>query len=85
MTPPIAYPASYTLNPFAIPTTLTAAGIGLLGLAVLIRERRSPVNILFFVMTLTAGEWLWAFHGCIARRTRAWRYGGPRPPIWVCR
>lgn len=57
----ILNPASYEFSRFAIPTFGTAAAIFLLGLLVLLRERGSPVSLLFFLVTLTVGLWLFCF------------------------
>ncbi len=53
--------AHYSLNPYAIPTFLTAAAVFFLGVAVLVRGQGSTVSVLFFSVTLTIGLWLFAF------------------------
>ncbi len=54
-------PANYAFSPNAIPTLVTAAALLLLGLTVLIRERISPVSVLFFLMALSVSLWLFGF------------------------
>jgi PAS domain S-box-containing protein len=51
-------PAAYSPNPSAVPTAVAAASIMLLGLLVLVRERRSPISIAFFGVTLPVTIWL---------------------------
>lgn len=54
-------PASYVLNPNALPTFLTAVAVVWLGIDIVIRERQSRVSVHFFVLTLTMAIWLFAF------------------------
>jgi diguanylate cyclase (GGDEF)-like protein/PAS domain S-box-containing protein len=62
-------PFAYHLNPAAIPTALTAAGVLVLGLLVLIRERRSSVSLLFALVTLLVFVWLAGMVAMYSART----------------
>src|SRR4029077_13131310 len=53
--------ASYAFNPYAIPTLTTAVAIVALGFIVLVGERNSRVGLSFFIMTVTAGIWLFCY------------------------
>src|SRR5712692_875866 len=73
----ILNPVFYEFNPYAVPTFGTAAAIFLLGLLVLVRERGSLVSLLFFLVTLAAGLWLFGF---------SWMYCAVTPEValwWV--
>ena len=51
----------YIFNPLAIQTLLVALGMFYLGILALIREQGSKVSIVFFVLALSIGIWLFAF------------------------
>jgi PAS domain S-box-containing protein len=51
-------PAHYQLNLLTLQILLVGLGIIFLGIFALIRMRRSPVSVMFFLLTLTVGEWL---------------------------
>jgi hypothetical protein len=51
----------YQLNPYSAPPLFTCAILLCLGIAVLFRERGSPVSRAFFLMMATTGFWLFAF------------------------
>ncbi|MCG3176566.1 MAG: hypothetical protein MOGMAGMI_01524 [Candidatus Omnitrophica bacterium] len=51
----------YTANPHALPVFFTLAATLILGIYVLLRERHSAVSVAFFLMTLPAAIWLFAF------------------------
>jgi len=70
--------ASYTFSPYAVPTLVTAAAILLLGVVVLLHERRSAVSAAFCVMAATVSVWLFAF---------SWMYCAtdPRVALWWAR
>ncbi len=53
--------ANYAFNPYAIPTLATAVAIVALGFIVLVGERNSRVGLSFFIMTVTAGIWLFCY------------------------
>jgi PAS domain S-box-containing protein len=74
----IFHPASYQFNPYAIPTFGTAAAIFLLGLLVLFRERGSRVSLLFSLVNLAVGLWLFGF---------SWMYCAvdPKVALWWTR
>ncbi len=59
-------PAHYQLNLLTLQTLLVGVGIIFLGIFALFRMRRSPVSLMFFLMTLTVGEWLVAYAGVYA-------------------
>lgn len=54
-------PAHYQLNLLTLQTLLVGVGIILLGIFALFRMKRSPVSLMFFLLTLTVGEWLVAY------------------------
>jgi PAS domain S-box-containing protein len=54
-------PAYYQLSLLPVQTLLVGLGIFLLGIFALIRMRRSPVSSMFFLITLTVGQWLFAY------------------------
>ncbi|MBI3293074.1 MAG: PAS domain S-box protein [Elusimicrobia bacterium] len=56
-------PTGYRLSLYAIPPVVTMAAIFLLGLVVLVGERRSLVSVLFFLMTITISVWLLGISG----------------------
>ncbi len=60
MITPLLNAANYDFNPYAVPTFLTAAAILLLGTWAVLREERSRVSLLFFVVSLTTGIWLFS-------------------------
>jgi diguanylate cyclase (GGDEF)-like protein/PAS domain S-box-containing protein len=62
-------PFAYHLNPAAIPTALTAVGVLVLGLLVLIRERRSSVSLLFALVTILVFVWLAGMVAMYSART----------------
>jgi diguanylate cyclase (GGDEF)-like protein/PAS domain S-box-containing protein len=49
--------ANYNYNFYAMPTAVTAVCVMLLGFWVLIRERRSPVSVTFFLASLAISIW----------------------------
>jgi PAS domain S-box-containing protein len=51
----------YIFNPLAIQTLLVAFGMFYLGILGLVREQGSPVSIVYFVLALGIGIWLFAF------------------------
>jgi PAS domain S-box-containing protein len=51
-------PAHYQLNLLTLQILLVGLGIIFLGIFALVRMRRSPVSVTFFLLTLTVGEWL---------------------------
>lgn len=51
-------PAHYQLHLLTVQSLLVGLGILFLGIFALVRMRRSPVSITFFLLTLTVGEWL---------------------------
>ncbi len=53
--------AHYQLNLLSLQTLLVSVGVISLGIFALFRMRRSPVSLMFFLMTLTVGEWLFAY------------------------
>lgn len=61
MTPKLFNLANYAFNPYAIPTLTTAVAIVALGFIVLVGERNSRVGLSFFIMTVTAGIWLFCY------------------------
>jgi PAS domain S-box-containing protein len=54
-------PALYQLNLLTLQTLLVGMGIIILGIFALFRMKRSPVSLMFFLLTLTVGEWLVAY------------------------
>lgn len=54
-------PALYRLNLLTLQTFLVGMAIIILGVFALIRMKRSPVSLMFFLMTLMVGEWLVAY------------------------
>ena len=54
-------PSNYAFSIYAVPTFLTTAAILLLGLVVLVRERKSPVSLSFFLLTSMVSIWLFGF------------------------
>ncbi|MRR07038.1 MAG: PAS domain S-box protein [Deltaproteobacteria bacterium] len=54
-------PVHYQLNLLTLQTLLVGLGLIFLGIFALVRMRRSPVSVMFFLLTLTVGEWLVAF------------------------
>ncbi len=50
--------ADYSLNLYALPPALTAVGLLLVGVAVLIRERISRVSLAFFLVQVAVSVWL---------------------------
>jgi len=54
-------PAHYQLNLLTLQTLLVGLGIIILGIFALFRMKRSPVSLMFFLLTLTVGEWLIAY------------------------
>jgi PAS domain S-box-containing protein len=54
-------PSSYSFSLFSFPTLLTAVGILLLGLIVLVRERLSLVSASFLLVTIAVAIWLFGF------------------------
>jgi PAS domain S-box-containing protein len=54
-------PSRYALNLYALAPHFTAVAIVILGMIVLASERCSRVSVWFFVMTCTAGVWLFAY------------------------
>jgi signal transduction histidine kinase/PAS domain-containing protein len=61
MTAELFNPSSYTFNPYAIPTLLTAVAVIALGFIVLVAERNSRVSLSFFIMTAIAAIWLFCY------------------------
>jgi PAS domain S-box-containing protein len=61
MLPKLFNLANYAFNPYAIPTLTTAVAIVALGFIVLVGERNSRVGLSFFIMTVTAGIWLFCY------------------------
>ena len=61
-------PEHYQLNLLTLQTLLVGVGIIFLGIFALFRMRRSPVSLMFFLMTLTVGEWLVAYAGVYAAK-----------------
>jgi len=51
----------YQLNLLTLQTLLVGLGIISLGIFALFRMRRSPVSLMFFLLTLAVGEWLVAY------------------------
>jgi PAS domain S-box-containing protein len=51
----------YVFNPLAVQTLAVALGVIVLGIFALIREQGSHVSVVFFVLTLSIGVWLFAF------------------------
>ncbi len=58
----------YFFNPTAIPVLASGAAILMFGLIILLAERPSRVNLLFFLVTLTMAIWLLAFTGVYSAR-----------------
>ncbi len=58
---PILNFSASTVNPLAVQTLLTAFAILCLGVFSLVRERGSVISVVFFLLTLFAGIWLFAF------------------------
>ena len=54
-------PAHYQMNLLTLQTLLVGIGIIILGIFALFRMKRSPVSLMFFLLTLTVGEWLVAY------------------------
>ena len=54
-------PSNYAFSIYAVPTFLTTAAILLLGMMVLVRERKSPVSLSFFLLTGMVSIWLFGF------------------------
>jgi PAS domain S-box-containing protein len=73
-------PANYHFNWLAIPASLTATMMFVLGLVVLIRERHSRVSLSFFVMTAIAVVWLYGYSLIYSASTEriaaAWSFAG---------
>ena len=57
----VTNPASYTVNPFAIPMAFTAALVLGIGALVGLREDRSQVTLSFLLVALTITVWMAAF------------------------
>jgi len=51
----------YVFNPLTIQTLAVALGLLVLGIFALVREQGSHVSVVFFVLTLSMGVWLFAF------------------------
>jgi len=51
----------YALNPLALQTLVVSLAVIVLGIFALIREHGSHVSIVYFVLTLSIGVWLFAF------------------------
>ncbi|MBI4432675.1 MAG: PAS domain S-box protein [Candidatus Omnitrophica bacterium] len=68
---------SYQFNPTAIAPLIAGLLIGLLGLLVLIREKRSVVSVAFFLLTSSAMLWLLSYLGiyCAVRAETAYQWG----------
>ena len=80
MTPDLFNLAHYTFNPYAIPTLITGVAIIALGFIVLVGERNSRVSLGFFIMTVTAGIWLFCYsfmYGAVAESVAStWAFMG---------
>lgn len=61
MNPGVFDPSYYVNTPHAIANGLTSAVLFVLGFFVLLHERASKVSIAFFLQTLAAGIWFFAF------------------------
>ncbi len=53
--------ASTAFNPLTIQTLAVALGLAVLGIYGLVREKWSPVSVIFLMLTLSMGVWLFAF------------------------
>jgi len=51
----------YVFNPLAIQSLIVALGLFFLGIFALVRERVSHASVVYFVLTLSMGVWLFAF------------------------
>ena len=51
----------YVFNPLTLQTVLVALGLIVLGIFAVIREQGSHVSVVYFVLTLSMGVWLFAF------------------------
>lgn len=68
-------PANYHLSVYVIPPFLTAVAIISLGVWVVRREERSRVSLLFFIVSLTTGIWLFCtsvMYGATDLSTARW-------------
>jgi PAS domain S-box-containing protein len=87
MTPKLFNLANYAFNPYAIPTLTTAVAIVALGFIVLVGERNSRVGLSFFIMTVTAGIWLfcYSFMYCSVAESTAstWAFMGQLGIIFI--
>jgi len=54
-------PSNYAFSIYAVPTFITTVAILLLGIAVLVREGKSPVSLSFFLLTAMVSIWLFCF------------------------
>src|SRR5688500_3607078 len=61
MSAPLLDPSNYAFSIYAVPTFITTVAILLLGLVVLVRERKSPVSLSFFLLTGMVSIWLFCF------------------------
>lgn len=57
----ILNPENYAFNPYAVPVLVTAMSIFLLGVVVLILERKASTSLSFFLLTFMTAAWLFSF------------------------